>query len=83
MYFGNKTVEFREDHTDERRTVDLKSNYIMIPIDIKYSAKRLNNYCPYITAGVAGAFDISKKKNAPVLLVNRKRQEHQRWLHAN
>lgn len=24
-----------------------------------------------------------KKKNAPVLLVNRKRQEHQRWLHAN
>ena len=63
MYFGNKTVEFREDHTDERRTVDLRSNYIMIPIDIKYSAKRLNNYCPYITAGVAGAFDISKKKN--------------------
>ena len=62
MYFGNKTVEFREDHTDERRTVDLKSNYIMIPVDIKYSAKRLNNYCPYITAGVAGAFDISKKK---------------------
>lgn len=62
MYFGNKTVEFREDHTDERRTVDLKSNYIMIPIDLKYSAKRLNNYCPYITAGVAGAFDISKKK---------------------
>ena len=58
MYFGNKTVEFREDHTDERRTVDLKSNYIMIPIDLKYSAKKKNEllklktYDTYLQVGL-------------------------------
>ena len=63
LLFGNKTVELREEHTDARRTVDLKSTYIMMPVSLKFSSKRLNNYCPYIVAGVAPTVDISKKKN--------------------
>ena len=63
LLFGNKTVELREDHSDTRRTVDLKSTYIMMPVSIKYSAKRLNNYCPYLSLGVAPTIDISKKRN--------------------
>ncbi|HIT81113.1 MAG TPA: PorT family protein [Candidatus Caccoplasma merdavium] len=63
LMFGNKTVEFREDQSDTRRTVDLKSTYIMMPVTLKYSAKRLNNYCPYLSLGVAPTIDISKKRN--------------------
>ena len=63
LMFGNKTVELLEEHTDTRRTVDLKSIYIAMPIDLKYSARRINNYCPYLLAGVAPTLDISKKRN--------------------
>ena len=63
LMFGNKTVELREEQSDARRTVDLKSTYISIPVSLKYSAKRLNNYCPYLIVGVAPTVDISKKRN--------------------
>lgn len=62
LLFGNKVVEFREEGSDARRTSDIKSTYIMLPISLKYSAKRLNNYCPYLLLGVAPTLDISKKK---------------------
>ncbi len=62
LFFGNKVIEFREEATDTRRTSDIKSTYIMMPISLKYSAKRLNNYAPYLLVGVAPTVDISKKK---------------------
>ena len=63
LLFGNKTVELREDHSDTRRTVDLKSTYIMMPVSIKYRAKRLNKYSHYMSLGEAPTIDISKKRN--------------------
>ena len=60
--FGNKTVTFREEFSGEEIKTDVKSNYINVPIELKYSAKRINNYRPYIMIGVAPSFDVSKKK---------------------
>ncbi|MBR4119607.1 MAG: PorT family protein [Bacteroidales bacterium] len=60
--FGNKTVTFRGEFSGEERKTDVKSNYIQAPIELKYSAKRLNNYRPYIMVGVAPTFDVSKKR---------------------
>ena len=62
FYFGNKTVTFREEFSGEEIKTDVKSNYINVPIELKYSAKRINNYRPYIMIGVAPSFDVSKKK---------------------
>lgn len=60
--FGNKTVTFRGEYSGEERKTDVKSNYIQAPIELKYSAKRINNYRPYIMVGVAPTFDVSKKR---------------------
>lgn len=63
MYFGNKTVEMRNALTDERVRQDIKSNYLSFPLLLRYSAKRINNYRPYITAGASAMIDLSKRKN--------------------
>lgn len=63
LYFGNKTIELRESNSDKRIHQDIKSNYLSLPVSIRYSAKRMNNYRPYLIAGVSPTLDISKKKN--------------------
>ena len=68
MCFGNKNVYFKEQVSGEWISQDIKSNYINMPILIKYSAKRVNNYRPYLVAGVTPSFDISKRKDTPILL---------------
>lgn len=68
MYFGSKYVEFREVNTRERVTQDIKSNYLSLPLGIKYSARRINNYRPYLITGLSPSFDLSKRKETPLVL---------------
>ncbi len=63
MFFGNKVVKFREHSSQAYRTQDIKSNYIVVPIELKFSAQRFNNFRPYIIGGVMGAADVAKKRN--------------------
>lgn len=63
MHFGNKNIVLREEVSDARRTVNVKSNYLSMPVSLKYGAKRLNNYRPYILTGVSPTLDLAKKKN--------------------
>ncbi len=67
--FGEKQFVFREqdDKAEEFRT-SVRSSYLTFPISVKYSALRLNNCRPYLTAGVYGACDIGRKKGNPLLL---------------
>ena len=62
MYFGNKRVHYRNHNTADTGTQDIKSNYIVVPIELKYSAKRYQNIRPYIVGGAMGVFDVSKKR---------------------
>ena len=39
------------------------SNYIVVPIELKFSALRCNNFRPYLIGGVMGTADVSKKRN--------------------
>ena len=63
IFFGNKVVKFRETATQEYRTQDIKSNYIVVPLELKFSALRCNNFRPYLIGGVMGTADVSKKRN--------------------
>lgn len=62
MYFGNKKVHFRNSITGDENTQNIKSNYVVIPVDIKYSATRYNNIRPYVVGGIMGILDVSKKR---------------------
>lgn len=68
MYFGNKNVVMREAANGTRISQDIKSNYVMMPVNLRYSARRVNNYRPYLMGGFNPMIDISKRKDTPIVL---------------
>ena len=73
LHFGDKKFVFRSfegaDVADEPEfSTTVRSNYLMFPLDIKYSAFRINNYRPYVIGGVYGSMDLGRKKGNPLLL---------------
>lgn len=63
MYFGNKAVTFRESVSGVTQRQDVKSAYVVLPLDLKISGDRWMNSRPYVTLGVMGSFDVSKKRS--------------------
>ena len=61
MSFGSKLVEMRSPALEEHLTQDVKSIYVLLPIDLKVSGARYQNARPYVTVGAMGAFDVGKK----------------------
>jgi hypothetical protein len=67
LHFGDKNFEFVEqDGKVEPFRTTIRSNYLTIPLDIKFHAARVNNYRPYLLAGVYGAIDLGRKTDEPV-----------------
>ena len=52
-----------ERNSDTLRSI--KSTYIHLPLLLKYSAKRLNNFKPYILGGLSTSFNLSSNQNSP------------------
>lgn len=63
MYFGNKNVKFHDVTNDVLESQNVKSNYVVLPVDLKYSALRHRNLRPYVVGGLMGVFDVSKKRS--------------------
>lgn len=67
MHFGSKHLTFRDiDNLDENgvartESQELKNTYLSIPLDLKFSSKRCNNYRPYIMAGVNPMINLTSK----------------------
>ena len=67
MVFGSKHLVFRNlnDLNDSGKpresTQDMKNTYIAVPVDLKFSAERFNNYRPYMLAGVNPMINLSGK----------------------
>ncbi|WP_289158436.1 porin family protein [uncultured Muribaculum sp.] len=62
MYFGNRVVKMHDTTNDAWQQQNIKSNYVVIPVDLKFSATRYHNVRPYLVGGVMGVFDVSKKR---------------------
>ncbi|MDE7412772.1 MAG: PorT family protein [Muribaculaceae bacterium] len=62
MYFGSKGVEFRDYTTGAVERQDVKTAYVVVPLDLKISGDRLHNSRPYVTLGAMATFDVSKKR---------------------
>ena len=58
----NERSKFTQ-NSDTIRSV--KSSYIHIPLLIKLSTKRLNNFRPYLIGGVSTSFNLSSNQNSP------------------
>lgn len=63
IHFNSKHLSFHNLQNGERRTQNMKSTYVGIPIDLKFAAPRFNNYRPYILAGVSPLVDVMTSKH--------------------
>ena len=63
MYFGSRDMRMVNitDGATERQ--NLKSTFVVLPIDIKYAAARYRNCRPYMVTGIMPAFDVAKKRS--------------------
>ena len=75
MYFGSKTVEMIDYNTalegpgsaTVHQTQDVKSAYVVVPLDLKISGDRYHNSRPYVTLGAMATFDVSKKRSETLM----------------
>jgi hypothetical protein len=68
MHFGQNSIVFREQNSGEVSRQQVKTTYISLPLHVKYSAERFNNYRPYITAGISPMYNLTVKKQKQLLL---------------
>lgn len=67
LHFGEKRFTFKEQTSKEEYSVNLRSNYMTIPLLLKFSAPRSKNYRPYLLAGGYTAINIGKQKDRALL----------------
>lgn len=64
MYFGSKTVQMIDTKgMQATASQNIKSAYVVVPLDLKISGDRLHNSRPYVTVGAMGTFDVTKKRS--------------------
>lgn len=68
MHFGTRNVTFMNHLNGEREHQILKSTFISVPLDMKFSAERFNNYRPYVVAGLNPMYDLTVKRGKELLL---------------
>ena len=68
MHFGDKAVTFREQQSGAMEWQAIKSTYLTVPVEVKYSAQRFNNYRPYVLGGLAPMLDLTVKRQRALLV---------------
>lgn len=63
MYFGNRDIRMREANSGDVVRQNIKSTFVVLPVDLKFSALRYRNSRPYMLAGIMPAFDVGKKRS--------------------
>ncbi|MGK0386542.1 MAG: hypothetical protein ACI849_001160 [Patiriisocius sp.] len=65
LFFTQRNLRFPgfEDEVDALREV--KSTYIHIPLLLKFSTKRFNNWKPFVVGGVSTSLNLSSNENNP------------------
>lgn len=67
LHFGQNTIIFREQNSEEEERQSIKTTYLALPMHVKFAGERFNNYRPYITAGISPMVNLTVKKQRPIL----------------
>lgn len=70
LYFGSRDLKMVDVNSGAREKQSLKSAYIVLPFDLKFSAVRYRNVRPYVSMGFMPAIDVAKKRNDLIRLKN-------------
>ncbi|PZD77618.1 porin family protein [Mesonia sp. K7] len=63
VVFANRNITFPE--VTERNFREVKSTYVHIPLLVKFSTKRLNNFKPFVVGGASYAINLSSNQDNP------------------
>lgn len=63
LWFGNRVVKFLDTNSGQEERQNLKSAYVVLPVELKFASQRLRNIRPYVIGGVIPAFDVTKKSS--------------------
>ncbi len=63
MMFGSRDIRFRELTTGAEERQNIKTTYVVLPVDLKFAAQRVRNARPYVVGGIMPAFDVAKKRS--------------------
>lgn len=66
LHFGEKNFVFKEQSTGKEYIANMRGNYISLPLQLKFSAGRVDNFRPYFIAGGYISLDITPQKNQPI-----------------
>ncbi len=61
LWFGNRVIEFYDTSNEVHERQDLKSAYLVLPVELKFAAQRMRNIRPYVIGGVIPSVDVAKK----------------------
>lgn len=68
LHLGDKKFVFKEQNSETEYRTQLKNNYITLPVQVKFSAIRVNNYKPYAILGGYGSVELGSRKGEALLL---------------
>lgn len=63
MYFGSRDLRMVDVVSGATERQNIKSTFVVMPLDLKYAATRYRNCRPYVVGGVMPAFDVAKKRS--------------------
>ncbi|MDE7408213.1 MAG: PorT family protein [Muribaculaceae bacterium] len=63
MYFGNRVIKMIDTTNGNRQSQNLKSTFVVLPVDLKFASQRFRNLRPYVTTGIMPAFDVAKRRS--------------------
>lgn len=66
LHFGEKKFTYREQSSGEKYSKALRTNYLSIPLHLKFSGGRMHNARPYFLFGGYGSWAISNKKDEAI-----------------
>lgn len=68
LYLGEKYFIFRERTSGEEYDTRIRNNYLSLPLQLKISTGRIDNYRPYFLLGGYGSIELGSRKRQALLL---------------
>ncbi|MDD4632614.1 MAG: porin family protein [Proteiniphilum sp.] len=68
LYLGEKYFMFKEQTSGEEYAVQIRNNYLSLPLHLKISTGRIDNFRPYFLLGGYGSIELASRKKQAVLL---------------
>ncbi len=68
LYLGEKYFVFREQSSGAEYATQIRNNYLSLPLHLKISTGRIDNFRPYFLLGGYGSIELGSRKKQAVLL---------------